>query len=140
MLFSAAALLKPFEAMIMVFTYVFLGGIGLPVFAEYQGGWEKLTGPTAGFLWGFIPVSFYVSWVFHRYRPAYYFGILHFFITHFLLLIPGFLILKLQMPEVALYPTFAKLLPGLILKSFLGGLISVALKKTPVFANGRSSN
>jgi len=40
--------------------YVALGGIGLPFYAEGRGGWETLTGATAGYLAGFI-VAAYVT-------------------------------------------------------------------------------
>ncbi len=35
--------------------YIFLGATGLPVFASFTGGIQKLVGVTGGFIWGFIP-------------------------------------------------------------------------------------
>lgn len=34
--------------------YLFLGIVGLPVFAGFQGGFQRLIGPTGGFLYGFL--------------------------------------------------------------------------------------
>lgn len=34
--------------------YLFLGSLGLPVFSGMQGGFQKLIGPTGGFLYGFL--------------------------------------------------------------------------------------
>lgn len=34
--------------------YLLLGGIGLPVFSNFSGGFQKLAGPTGGYLIGFI--------------------------------------------------------------------------------------
>lgn len=34
--------------------YLLLGAIGLPVFSNRTGGIAMLTGPTSGFLWGFV--------------------------------------------------------------------------------------
>ncbi|AZR74668.1 hypothetical protein BBF96_15585 [Anoxybacter fermentans] len=41
--------------------YLFLGGIGLPVFAGGSGGFQALVGPTAGYLWGFVLAAFVVG-------------------------------------------------------------------------------
>ncbi|MCQ2540662.1 MAG: biotin transporter BioY [Lachnospiraceae bacterium] len=37
--------------------YLILGAIGLPVFSGYAGGLGKLSGPTGGYLIGFIPMA-----------------------------------------------------------------------------------
>lgn len=39
--------------------YVFLGAVGLPVFASMRGGFDVLFGPTGGFLFGFIAMAFF---------------------------------------------------------------------------------
>ncbi|MGU7964962.1 biotin transporter BioY [Streptococcus suis] len=49
-----ACLYKPREAITSVSLYLVLGAIGLPVFAGFSGGFAALTGPTSGFLWGFL--------------------------------------------------------------------------------------
>ncbi|MBR5225724.1 MAG: biotin transporter BioY [Clostridia bacterium] len=38
--------------------YVFLGAVGLPVYASLGGGVSVLFGPTGGFLFGYIPCAF----------------------------------------------------------------------------------
>ncbi|MGI6546140.1 MAG: biotin transporter BioY [Fastidiosipilaceae bacterium] len=40
-----------------VILYIFLGAIGLPVFAGFKGGFAALFGPTGGFIFGFIPLA-----------------------------------------------------------------------------------
>lgn len=42
------------EALMSVSLYLFLGGLGLPVFSGGSAGLASLFGPTSGFLWGFI--------------------------------------------------------------------------------------
>ena len=44
-------------AVISNILYIVIGAIGLPVFSGYQGGLAKLTGPTGGYIIGFIFVS-----------------------------------------------------------------------------------
>ena len=42
------------EALASVLLYLTMGAMGLPVFAQFAGGIDKLFSPTAGFLWGFV--------------------------------------------------------------------------------------
>ena len=53
--YLAAALLGPWRGAATVGLYLLLGGIGLPVFAGFSGGFAHLFGTTGGFLWGYIP-------------------------------------------------------------------------------------
>ncbi len=41
--------------------YLLLGGIGLPVFAGGNAGFQFLVGPTAGYLWGFVMAAYVVG-------------------------------------------------------------------------------
>lgn len=43
--------------------YLLAGGAGLPVFAGGAGGPEHLTGPTAGYLLGFLLAAMLVGWL-----------------------------------------------------------------------------
>lgn len=54
-LYFIVGLLSIGESTVAVLLYVLLGGIGLPVFAGFLGGVERLLGPTGGFIWGYIP-------------------------------------------------------------------------------------
>jgi biotin transport system substrate-specific component len=50
----AGALLGSRRGVLSMLAYLSLGVIGLPVFALGGGGWARLTGPTAGYLAGFV--------------------------------------------------------------------------------------
>lgn len=52
--YLAAGLLDPLRSSAAVGLYLLLGGFGVPVFAGFSGGVQHLTGPTAGFLWGYL--------------------------------------------------------------------------------------
>lgn len=41
-----------------VFIYVLVGAVGVPVFANFNGGIGALTGMTGGFIWGFFAMAF----------------------------------------------------------------------------------
>lgn len=48
------AVLGPLRGATAVVIYVALGALGLPVFADGDAGWDRLTGPTGGYLVGFV--------------------------------------------------------------------------------------
>lgn len=60
-LFMAFSLFEPKWSLALAIAYLLLGAIGLPIFGNYSSGWEKLIGPTSGFLWGFVICAFYIS-------------------------------------------------------------------------------
>jgi biotin transport system substrate-specific component len=43
--------------------YLFVGALGAPIYAEGQGGWDVLTGPTGGYLVGFCCAAALVGWM-----------------------------------------------------------------------------
>ncbi|MGE5509323.1 MAG: biotin transporter BioY [Chitinophagales bacterium] len=68
----AGALLGPRRGPLAVAAYLLLGVCGLPVFAGGKAGPGVLTGPTGGYLWGFVlgsAVTGALAGV-HRERPA----------------------------------------------------------------------
>lgn len=52
--FCALGLLGCRKTFFMLVLYVLLGALGLPVFSGFTGGIGALSGPTAGFIWGFL--------------------------------------------------------------------------------------
>lgn len=52
--FCALGLIGSKRTFIMLVLYVMMGSVGLPVFSGFTGGIGALTGPTAGFIWGFL--------------------------------------------------------------------------------------
>lgn len=41
--------------------YILLGAIGLPVFANFTGGWQSLVGPTGGFILSFPLMAYLIG-------------------------------------------------------------------------------
>jgi biotin transport system substrate-specific component len=52
--FAAVAMLGLGRGTIAVLVYIILGAIGVPVFAGFSGGFDKILGPTGGYIVGFI--------------------------------------------------------------------------------------
>lgn len=46
---------------ITLIVYIILGGIGVPVFSNFNGGFGALVGPTSGFLFGFIIYAYFAG-------------------------------------------------------------------------------
>lgn len=59
--FLAGAVLPPLSAAACVGVYLFLGCVGLPVFAQFRAGPQVLFGPTGGFLLGYFALALAVS-------------------------------------------------------------------------------
>ncbi len=57
----SALLLPRWEALLAIIAYLGLGAWGQPVFADGEYGMDKLTGSGAGYLWGFLLATLYVS-------------------------------------------------------------------------------
>lgn len=66
--------------------YLLLGAVGLPVFANFKGGFGSLVGYTGGFLWGFILFTFFcgLSHHFKHKFPALLLGAAGLLCCHFL--------------------------------------------------------
>ena len=62
-IYLAVYLLGMKGATISCLVYLLLGAVGLPVFSGYQGGLAKLTGPTGGYLVGFILMALICGFV-----------------------------------------------------------------------------
>ncbi len=131
-LFTLAAVLGKKSGFFIALVYVILGGIGLPIFGGHTGGYEKLIGPTAGFIWAFPVICYYIGWECQRTQQNFFYYISAFLKGHVLLLIPGFLVLYLMVEGVLIWDTLVRLTPGLLVKSIVGGVLALWLiKKLP---------
>ena len=57
------AVLGPWRGAAAVVVYLVVGTAGAPIFAERSGGPAVWTGPTAGFLGGFVVTAFVAGWI-----------------------------------------------------------------------------
>jgi biotin transport system substrate-specific component len=61
-----AFFLTPGEALIALISYLILGTLGLPIFADGGHGLEKLSGGSGGYLLGFVIAASLVSYLYSR--------------------------------------------------------------------------
>ena len=96
----SAMLLGPAGSSCAILVYLLLGAIGLPVFSGGMAGLGVLFGPTGGYIWSYLPMSFLSSIL---YRKLFY---------------PR-LRKKCSLPTLLVWGVLSGL-PGLILCYFLG--------------------
>lgn len=78
-----------------IMTYIILGALGMPLFANFSGGIHVLFGPTGGYLFGFILSIWVVSNLSSKFSQDNIFkltGLI--FISNLLVFIPGILYLS----------------------------------------------
>lgn len=56
------------KAFIATILYIFIGAIGLPVFANFSGGLSIITGPTGGYIIGYIPMVLISGLLINKYE------------------------------------------------------------------------
>ncbi len=109
--------------------YLLAGGLGLPVFAHFTGGWERFTGTTGGYLLAFPIAALIIGWM----APS---GVrFRFLRSGGLLLLGQILILSLGMSwqrnivpmTQSIWESIEPLVPGLIIKTAAGTLILTAI-------------
>lgn len=67
-IYIAAATLGWKYGTLAVVLYLLIGMIGLPVFSGFNGGVQRLVGPTGGFLIGYIPCALIVGIITDRFE------------------------------------------------------------------------
>ena len=74
----AGIILGSKKGFLATLVYVLLGAIGLPVFANFTGGFQAITGPTSGFILSFPMMAYIIGLSTehrHRFRFCYSLGI-----------------------------------------------------------------
>ncbi len=111
---------------IAVFIYLAMGLVGLPVFADWTGGWEKITGGSGGFLYGFVFAAYGVGKLGERKGWACSFpkALIAMAVGTAIILFFGVTHLSSQVGlEKALEYGFYPFIAGAIIKIFLGALL-----------------
>jgi len=118
-----------FIAVLIVFIYVIMGLLGLPVFAGYVGGFDA---PTSGFLLGFLIASFYLS----KTNVVNFWPIwIHAVVGHFIVLLFGMLNLIVFFDvSMSIFAVGVFCIVALV-KSFFVALIAIFLKRYFLKAN-----
>ena len=123
----AGVLLGPRQAVICTALYLFIGAIGIPVFAQYTSGVGILFGVTGGFLFGYLPLAFF-SGLFSKGKIRMFIGM---FIGNAILYLFGiiwFMYVTQASLMTALLACVIPFLPGDLLKIILVYLLAPRLQ------------
>lgn len=60
-IFLVGAMLPPHLAVMSTLVYIILGSVGVPVFTNFEGGLQKVIGPTGGFLVAYPIMALIIS-------------------------------------------------------------------------------
>ncbi len=74
--FLAGGLLGPVFGAVSLTTYVVLGAVGLPVFAQFTGGVGIVVGPTGGYILGYITAAWLTGLLIQKLPKGIFFSIL----------------------------------------------------------------
>jgi biotin transport system substrate-specific component len=118
---------------VTLLAYLAVGAIGLPVFAGPVGGLAPLTGPTAGYLYGFVAAAVVTGWLSERGWDR---SMLLLFVAmalgHLLILCAGFAWLAFGMKlgvEKAWLVGIAPFIAGALIKNALGAALVPAIRR-----------
>ncbi len=70
--FLAGGLLGSKGGAVSQLVYVLLGAIGLPVFAGFTGGFGHITGPTGGYIIGYVSAAWLTGFMVEKLGQGYY--------------------------------------------------------------------
>lgn len=114
------------------FIYMLLGAIGLPVFANFTGGWQAFLGPTSGFIITFPLMAYIVGlgteWK-SKYKFAYPLSLILGNLTNFLGGIWMFCFLTKSPFMVGFTTCVLPFIPVTILKTILASILGLDIKR-----------
>ncbi|MEQ9401228.1 MAG: biotin transporter BioY [Longimicrobiales bacterium] len=124
----AGALLGWRGGIAAMLAYLAAGAVGLPVFADGAAGWSHLTGPTAGYLLGFVVAAGGVGWgVGRTWGRSVTAGSLVMLVGHGVILGLGWVRLAADMGAAGAFAAGVRpFLWGGVVKSVLGAVVVVA--------------
>ncbi|MCH2197782.1 MAG: biotin transporter BioY [Flavobacteriales bacterium] len=115
-----------------VLLYLLLGGFGLPVFANYNSGWDLFLGSSGGFLIGFLIAANFVGFLAEmNIMMKNLFALVLLALGQFILLVVGLYWLQgVTNEEFSWGVQLQAFMPGLAMKTAFGGIVFVGLHRT----------
>ncbi len=133
-IFLAGSLLGKRAGLLSVTAYLLLGAAGAPVFSLARGGLHMLTGPSGGYLWGFIPAVYVIGLISEKTsRPNIFNNAAAMLTALAVIYLFGALQLGLIMGYNAYQAVIVGILPFLpldLLKVFLAAYLALQVKRT----------
>lgn len=130
----AGALLGSRAGTLSITAYLLLGAAGAPVFSMGRGGFYMISGPTGGYLWGFIPAVYFAGLIMEKVEnPSIYRTVAAMLTALSFIYLGG----ALQLGLIMRYNLWQTLLAGVIpflpldlIKAFLAAFLARLIKKS----------
>lgn len=134
----AATILGSRYGTLSVLIYLFIGTIGVPVFAQLTGGAGVIVGPTGGFLIGFIPATFIMGYYLEKTRFTFPHAVIANIIGMFISLFIGTAWLKMVAElswTAAFAGGFTPFIIGGFIKVFIAASVGILVRERLLSAN-----
>ena len=132
----AAFLLGRNWGVVTILIYLLLGGLGLPVFADFEGGIAVITGPSLGYFIGFVLAAAFIGWWAETKENKFGRNFLAFTLGTLLILAAGLIGL---LPYLDIKQAFMKgvlpFLPGALIKILLATILISVISRFQALMN-----
>ena len=115
-----------------VLVYIVLGAVGLPVFANFSGGFDKFVGPTGGFLISFPLMAYIIGLgVEHRdaFKGAFVTAVIVGTVVNYVVGVAMFVVVAHSTIAVGITACVLPFIPTAIIKAVLACAIGLNLRK-----------
>lgn len=112
--------------------YIIMGAVGLPVLANFSGGFDKFVGPTGGFLLSFPLMAFIIGWgAEHRkdFKGAYVIALVVGTVVNYVVGVAMFVVVAHSTVAVGITACVLPFIPTAIIKAVLACIIGLNLRK-----------
>ena len=112
--------------------YIIMGAVGLPVLANFSGGFDKFVGPTGGFLLSFPLMAFIIGWgAEHRkdFKGAYVIALVVGTVVNYVVGVAMFVVVAHSTIVVGITACVLPFIPTAIIKAVLACAIGLNLRK-----------
>ena len=112
--------------------YIIMGAAGLPVLANFSGGFDKFVGPTGGFLLSFPLMAFIIGWgAEHRkdFKGAYVIALVVGTVVNYVVGVAMFVVVAHSTVSVAVSACVLPFIPTAIIKAILASVIGFAIRE-----------
>lgn len=112
--------------------YIIMGAVGLPVLANFSGGFDKFVGPTGGFLLSFPLMAFIIGWgAEHRkdFKGAYVIALVVGTVVNYVVGVAMFVVVAHSTIAVGITACVLPFIPTAIIKAVLACAIGLNLRK-----------
>jgi len=129
-----AHLLREVWGTLAIVLYLGVGILGAPVFAGFEGGWEKFTGPSLGYLLGFIVATIVGGILAKKQQKKFGFYFLQMLIGSLLILLCGWLgLFRFLDAKSAFVKGVLPFLPGALVKILIGAILLSVIRRFKSF-------